>query len=324
MALLPSVIGGLMPYDPRIRRRLRLRDLDTLMAVSQTGSMAKAALHLSISQPAVSKAIAEMERTLGYRLLDRTARGVELNLYGRALLKCGTAVFDDLRQGMSELEFIADPTAGELRIGAAEPIVAGLLPVIMARLTRQHPKLTFHVTQLHSIPLFDELIERRADLIVARVLPSNLRDELQAEILFDEPQFVASGLRNPWTRRRQIELEELVDEPWTLPDPNTFAGKLVGETFKACGLDYPRTRVVCNSIQMHSALLATGNYLAMYPRSMIRFAGERLSTKILPVKLPRRRAPVGIIRLKGRTISPVAQLFVECAREVAKTLANEK
>lgn len=313
-----------MPYDPRIRRRLRLRDLDTLMAVAQTGSMAKAALQLSVSQPAVSKAIAEMERTLGYRLLDRTAQGVEPNLYGRALLKCGTAMFDDLRQGMSELDFIADPTVGELHIGAAEPIVAGLLPVIMARLTRQHPGLTFRVTQLHSIPLYEELTERRADLIVARILPSTLTEELETEILFDEPQFVAAGRKNPWTRRRRIELPELVDEPWTLPDPNTFAGKLVGETFRSCGLDYPRTRVICNSIQMHNALLASGNYLAMYPRSMIRFAGQSLSTQILPVKLPRRRAPVGIIRLKHRTISPVAQLFIECARDVAKPLANEK
>jgi DNA-binding transcriptional LysR family regulator len=75
---------------------------------------------------------------------------------------------------------------------------------------------------------------------------------------------------------------------------------------------------------MHSALLATGDYLAMYPRSMIRFAGSRLATRILPVVLPRRPAPVAIIRLKDRTVSPVAQLFIECAREVSKPLANER
>jgi len=311
-----------MPDDRLIRRRLRLRDLDTLMAVAQTGSMAKAAVRLSVSQPAVSKAIGEMEQTLGYRLLDRTAQGVEPNIYGRALLKCGTAMFDDLRQGLNELDFIADPTLGELRIGAAEPLVTGLLPVIITRLTRRHPRLTFHVTQLHSMPLFDELIERRADLIVARIFPSMLRREFDAEVLFNEPQFVAAGLNNPWARRRRIELSELIDEPWTLPDPATIAGKLVGDTFRACGLNYPHTRVVCNSIQMHSALLSTGNYLAMFPRSMIRFAGERLSARILPVKLPPQKAPIGIIRLKDRTISPVAQLFIGCAREVAKPLAD--
>ena len=187
-----------MPFDSRVRRRLKLRDLDTLIAVAQTGSMAKAATQLSISQPAISKAIAEMERTLGYRLLDRTAQGVEPNLYGRALLKWGVAVFDDLRQGINELDFLADPTAGELRIAAAEPIVAGLLPVIMDRLTRQHPRLTFHVTQLHSMPLYEGLYDRSVDIIIARILSSMIANDLDVEILFDEPQFVAAGLNNPW------------------------------------------------------------------------------------------------------------------------------
>ena len=311
-----------MPFDSRVRRRLKLRDLDTLIAVAQTGSMAKAATQLSISQPAISKAIAEMERTLGYRLLDRTAQGVEANLYGRALLKWGVAVFDDLRQGINELDFLADPTAGELRIAAAEPIVAGLLPVIMDRLTRQHPRLTFHVTQLHSMPLYEGLYDRSVDIIIARILSSMIANDLDVEILFDEPQFVAAGLNNPWTRRRKINLAELIDEPWTLPRPETFAGRLVAETFRLCGLEFPHTRVVCNSIQMHNALLATGQYLAMYPRSMLRFGAQRLSTKMLPVELPSRPAPVGIIRLKNRTISPVAQIFIECAREVAKPLAD--
>ena len=88
--------------DARIRRRLRLRDLDTLIAVAETGSMAKAAAQLAVSQPAVSKAIAEMERTLGHCLLDRTSQGVEPNLYGRALLKWARAVFDDVHRGVAE------------------------------------------------------------------------------------------------------------------------------------------------------------------------------------------------------------------------------
>ncbi len=312
----------LLPYDARIRRRLRLRDLDTLIAVVETGSMAKAATRLSVSQPAISKAIAEMERTLGYQLLDRTAQGVEPNLYGRALLKWSAAVFDDLRQGINEIEFLADPSAGELRIAAAEPIVAGLLPVVMERLARRHPRLTFHVSQLHSPPLYDALYDRTVDIIIARIFEETSAIDVDIELLFEEPQFVTAGSSNPWTRRRKIRLAELMDEPWTLPRPETFAGRLVAETFRLSGLDYPRTRVICNSIQMHNALLATGQYLAMYPRSMLWFAGKRLSAKTLPVELPKRRSPVGIVRLKNRSISPVAHLFIECVREVAKPLAN--
>src|SRR5215831_14893976 len=132
-----------MGQDSLVRRRLKLRDLDMLVAIAQHGSMAKAAAQLSVSQPAVSKAIAETEQVLGVRLLDRSAQGVEPNLYGRALLKWATAVFDDVHQGVAELDFISDPTSGELRIGATEPIIAAMLPVILEGLRRQHPRIVF-------------------------------------------------------------------------------------------------------------------------------------------------------------------------------------
>jgi len=117
-----------MRRDTRVRRRLKLCDLDTLVAIARHGSMAKAAAHLAVSQPAISKIIAKMEQVLGVRLLDRSAQGVEPNLYGRALLKWATVVFDDIDQGVNEIEFLADPTKGELRVGATEPIVVGLCP----------------------------------------------------------------------------------------------------------------------------------------------------------------------------------------------------
>jgi DNA-binding transcriptional LysR family regulator len=109
-----------MHWTDRVGRRLKLRDLHILLAVAQSGSMGKAAADLAISQPSVSKAIAAVEHAIGLRLLDRGPQGIEPTIYGRALLKCGTAVFDELRQGVRELEFLTDPTAGELRIGCPD------------------------------------------------------------------------------------------------------------------------------------------------------------------------------------------------------------
>jgi DNA-binding transcriptional LysR family regulator len=134
-------------WAERIGRRLKLRDLHVLFAVMQWGSMAKAAQHLAVSQPVVSAAIATLEQTLGVRLLDRTRRGVEPTIYGRALRHHGLAAFDALRQGVKEIEFLADPTMGELRIGCPEWIAAGLLPVITDRLLQRHPRVLFQVDQ---------------------------------------------------------------------------------------------------------------------------------------------------------------------------------
>ena len=104
-----------MQWADRIGRRLKLRDLHVLFAVIQSGSMAKAARHLAVSQPVVSAAIAGLEQTLGVRLLDRSRRGVEPTIYGRALLNHGLAAFDALRQGVKEIEFLADGSRWMIR-----------------------------------------------------------------------------------------------------------------------------------------------------------------------------------------------------------------
>ena len=311
-----------MPWDPRIRRRLKLRDLDTLMAVAQWGSMAKAATHLSVSQPAVSKAIADMEHTLGVRLLDRLAQGIEPTLYGHALLKWAAAVFDDVRQGINEIEFLGDSTAGEVRIGATEPMVAGLLPAVLDRLHRQYPRIAFHVTQIPAVlAQVRELRERDVDLTLGRLVRP-LAEDMDAEELFDEYVFVVAGANCPWTRRRRIELAELMNEPWAIPPRDTAIGSLIADAFRAQGLGIPRTTVTTVSFQLYFALLATGRYLAILPGSMLRFSGKRLGLKVLPVDFPTKPWPVAIVTLKKRTLSPVVHLFVDCVREVAKPLAN--
>src|SRR5262249_48726407 len=125
----------------RIERRLKLHDVRVLMSVVQAGSMHKAAERLAISQPAVSRSIGDLEHALGVRLLDRSPTGIEPTPYGRAIIKRGFAVFDELRQGVKDIEFLADPTAGELRIGTTEALASGLVLTVVDRLTRRHPRI---------------------------------------------------------------------------------------------------------------------------------------------------------------------------------------
>src|SRR5436309_2710085 len=120
-----------MTRAQQITRRLKLRHLNVVVAVAEWGSMAKAAEHLAITQPVISKAVADLESTLGVRLFDRTSQGVVPTLYGHALLKRSVALFNDLRTSVDELHFLADPSAGEVRIGSTEPMAAGLLTAII-------------------------------------------------------------------------------------------------------------------------------------------------------------------------------------------------
>src|SRR5438045_1888404 len=134
-----------MDNTDRIERRLKLHDVRVLMSVVQAGSMSKAAERLGTAQPALSRSIAELEHALGVRLLDRSPRGVEPTAYGRALVKRGVALFDELRQGVKDIEFLADPTAGELRIGTSESIAADPVLAVIDRLSRQYPRISVHL-----------------------------------------------------------------------------------------------------------------------------------------------------------------------------------
>jgi DNA-binding transcriptional LysR family regulator len=318
-----------MVRDQRLARRFKLRDLHTLATVAERKSMAKAATDLALTQPAVSKAIAEMERTLGVPLLDRTSRGAEPTPYGRALLKWADVLLDDLHLAVEEVRFLADPTAGELRIGAIQPMLQGLLPAIIAPLSKRYPKISFRVlTARTAAEHYRDLRERKIDLLVGRMIDVAAQDDLAAEILFDEALHVVAGARNPWLRRRHVRFADLANEPWALPLPeagnDAVISPYVAEAFRAHGLPVPQNGVLVNSTPLHVAMLTAGPYLTMLPRSLMWFAGKQLGIKSLPITLPVQPPPVGIVTLKDRTITPVAHLFIQCAREVSKPLAKAK
>jgi len=318
-------MGLVMSLHDRVTRRLKLRDLRLLLVLNDWGSMAKAASHLNITQSAVSKAIAELEHTFGVRLFDRTPTGIEPTPYGRALLKGGVAVFDELRQSVNAIEHLADPTTGELRFGCTEPMSWGIVPTVIDRLVQQHPRLIFHVMQAAPATLrYRELPERRIEFAIGRVEGSIPGDDVDIEVLYNEQTFVVAGRQSRWAGRRKIKLAELVDEPWSLQTPDSFARTLLTDAFQVSGLPPPRVNAVSYSIPLHNALLASGHFLSVMPRSLLQFSAALISFKVLPVELPARLAPVGIITLKNRTPSPVAQLFIDHAREIAKPLAKRK
>src|SRR5215467_13181931 len=140
-------------WDARIGRRVRIRDLHVLLSVVQHGSMARAAAHLNVSQPAISDAVATLEAALGVRLLDRSRKGVEPTVYGATLLKYGSMAIDDLRQGIKEIEFLADPAAGELRIECPESVAAGPLVPIIERLTDCYPRVSHSFRSSSGLPI---------------------------------------------------------------------------------------------------------------------------------------------------------------------------
>ena len=311
-----------MKWTDRIGRRLKLSDLHLFMTVVEMGSMGKAAERLGISQPSVSKAVADVEHTIGVRLLDRTVTGVVPTAYGRALLKRSMGAFDELRQGIKDMEFLADPRVGEVRIGCPEAIASGLLVKVLDQFSSQYPRVKVRVSSADNMS--DALLQvrdRQVDLLLGRVTELFAEEDLEAEVLYDDRLFIVSGSNNRWTRRRKIELEELLEEPWLLPGEGFF----LTEAFQSRGFAVPKFGMTSYSVYQRILLLATGRFIGMLSGSVMRFSpAEHLSLSVLPVDFSPRSWPVAIVRLKNRTISPVVQIFIDCIRDVARPLKESQ
>lgn len=306
-----------MDWDDIAARRLSTRELRIFLAVAHSGSMAKAAKTLATSQPAISKAIADMERTLGVRLLDRSTQGVEPTQYGRALIKCGIAVFNELKQGINEIGFLADPTAGELRIGCPDPVAAGLVQAVIDRMLPKHPRITFHI---ETESLDRQLRERNIEIVINRM--PGAEEDFDAEILYHDSLVIVAGANSPWIRRRNVQLAELVNEPWVLPKSDNAMWSHLIKAFHAGGLKPPRVVVTTASYHMRFSLLATGRFLSVRPSLALKFQAKQAPLKALPIALPMTLGPIAIITLKNRTLSPLARLFIEHTRAVVKQIAN--
>ncbi|HEY1748491.1 MAG TPA: LysR family transcriptional regulator [Xanthobacteraceae bacterium] len=314
-------ISKAFDWDERIGRRVRLRDLHILLSVVQHESMAKAARMLGVSQPAVSEAIAGLEHALDVRLLERSRRGVEPTVYGRALLQSGKAAFNDLRQGIEQIEQLRDPAAGSLRIACPESIAAGILGPIIGMMMERFPRVRLFVEPflIGSRPLFPQLDNGEADIVFTRpTVPLQPRNAFSVETLFNDRIRLAANKHSQWARRRKIDLADLVCEPWiTVPDYDV-GGSVISALFHSRGLEAPAISVTTFSIHLRYSLAGNARFIAAMPDSVLRFNAGNLQE--LPIDLPEPPWPVVMVTPKKHAANPVLERFMEIVRKVAKSL----
>ena len=305
-----------MRWSDRIGRRIKLRDLHILQAAAEAGSMAKAATDLGISQPAVSYAVAEMEDVLGVPLLDRTSKGVTPTAYGRALLERSVVAFNELRQGINDIEHLADPAVGELHLGIP-PALSAIASAVINRLILQYPRMVFHLVVEPASVLIPELRRRNIELAIRRMVDS-AEEDMKAQVLFHDELAVICGKHNRWARRTSVKLSELMDEPWALWPPSSFLGLLIRDAFAARGLEVPRATVSTPSTDAINVLVANGPFLTILPGTMLRLPRKHPLLSAIAVDMRTTRKPICLITLRNRSLSPAARLFTETASAVAK------
>lgn len=314
------------PWEGRIGRRVRLRDLHVLFAVVQHGSMAKAGAYLGTSQSAISQAIAALEDAVQVPLLDRTSRGVEPTIFGAALIRRGQSAFDELRSGIKDIEFLADPGSGEVRIACTETVAAGLLPAVIDRFASRYPRVKLHVSQTTAfLAGFAALNDRSVDAVITLIpkpFERDLSQHLQAEVLFNDRICLAAAKDSAWGRRRNIAVTDLVSANLISPPPDTHGGMALIQAFLSAGLPAPSVSVTSFSVHLRNVLSMRGRFVAVIPTSILRFNPDLYRLKELAFDLPIQLIPVLIVTLKNRTLSPSVGHFLACTRDVAKSIQS--
>ena len=232
---------------------------------------------------------------------------------------------DDLRQSIKEMQFLADPAAGDVRVGCPET-VAVLLPPIIERVSRTHPRVLIHVSDVVA-PTLDvpQLRDRSLDLTLVRFGGSPgqhpFGDDLNVEVLLNDELVIVVGKKSRWARDRSVDLAKLVDVHWILPPLATSNSRTVFEAFRERGLPLPKVSMTTFSLHLRTSMLGTGAYVTVLPRSVVQLSADRFSLKALPIKLPKHDFPLGVVTLKNRMPNPVVQLFINYVREGLRPMA---
>jgi DNA-binding transcriptional LysR family regulator len=304
-----------------VLRRVTLRELRLLQAVARSGSILKAASEIGLTQPALSKSIRELEATFGVRLFDRNNRGVSVTPQGEILLRRATGVFEELRQAVDELQSLADAARGELRLGGTPAVCAGLLPHAIGAVRSNRPGFRFHVAELDSGKLASEVAGRSVDFGIGREHVEGSGGDLTFERLFDDHLFIVAGAQHPLASRRSVSLEETGLHPWVLPSANGAVTAQLEAQFRLQGLSLPDSAVTTMSMLVRSELVATHSFLTVMYGSILRFGNFPASFRVLPIDLPS-GIPVGMFRVRGRTLAPSTEEFMQTLRDVIRPMQS--
>lgn len=279
-----------------------LANLAAFVAVAGHGGFSSAAEQLHLTQPAISKRIAQLEASLQARLFDRLGRQVVLTEAGQTLLPRAQRLLDDAGDARRALREVGDGVGGTLRFATSHHIGLHRLPPLLRRFVAKYPQVELDIRFLDSEQAWNEVLQGRIELALTTLGPAT--PPLRATRLWDDPLCFVAAPGHPLARRTRPTLAELSAHPAVLPEPHTFTHRIVADAFARRGLPL-RLRMTSNYMETLKMLASAGLAWGVLPQTML----DR-SLRALPVggmKLSRR---LGCVTHAGRTPSRAAQAFI--------------
>lgn len=301
----------------RLPRHLKMGELRVFVAVIEHRSFRKAAAELHLTQPAVTKAIATLEATLGAKLFDRMAHGVELTVQGASFAPRARAIFDELRRAAQDLMLVSSGAKGNLRVGTVAMPAVPFLPVAVKRLMDQHPDMFVSIVEDRETDLLDRVRKRDIELAILRLALVDPGEDLQVVPLFEERLCVIAAKDHPLAGCADLCWDDLQQQRWVIPPADCYFYEHVAATLSGLGLRMPRQVVEAQSVQVQFGMVLHAGLLSFGLRSQVEFApGKELLVR-LPFEMATPARTVAAVSLRSHTPSPLAVQLVAHVRAMA-------
>lgn len=297
--------------------RLRFRHLELVRTLAHTGSLHKTARRLSLSQPAVSKAIREIESITGVELFARGPRGTELTRAGLVLVRGAEMLLRELDYLSSELPD-ANSDRGTLRIGAPPVLVTWMVPRALAAVRSAEPKLRLQVFEGVLPQLIKQLEQGVLDCVMGLLTPEMLEagraPNLRCEQLYDERLEIIAPRDHPLARRQRLGWADVAHNDWILPPDRTLVHQAVARAFADAGLLPPSPIVESAQLATNIELVAAGVGLGVAPHVAARLAHQRKIVRRLAVEPHIIVPPVAVLVRVSREDTAVIETLLDAVR----------
>ncbi|MGO4330186.1 LysR family transcriptional regulator [Cupriavidus sp. 2TAF22] len=305
---------SLIPPISTLYSRIKMQHLRLLLAIEERGSLRQAAEAVMLTQPAVSKMLQDMESMLGVSLFERHARGLRPTRFGLAATQFARLVFADMAGLRDELAALESGKVGRVRVGAVMAPTPVLLANVIRSLNREHPRLEV-VVQVETSDLLVPLLERdQLDIVLGRVPEGWDSSGLEFEQLGEESLAIVVGPLHPLLGRRKPGFEELATFPWIMqPRPSPMRA-LIDRSFEDAGVAPPPSTIETAAVLMTTSLLADSELIAVLPASVAAFYAGLGALAVLPLPLPRKLGPYGIVTRRGRPPTASMSLLIDALR----------
>ena len=306
--------------DRVLRSNLKLRHLQLIVALDEFRHLGRAAEFLSLTQPAVSKSLAEIERMFGFDLFVRSTRGTEPTPYGATAVRFARSVLADYDRTRDEFAAVARGAAGRASIGAMVVATPGLLARAVALLKARSVQTTVAIEEGDLTRLLPRLRVGELDLFVGRLEPGYASPDLETEALYDEPMAIVARPDHPQALARKPSWDALASLPWVVPPSWASSRIKLEQMFYKHKLDPPVDVIESASFLVTLTFLRQRAALAFVARSVAQYLEREGLAVTLQVKVPIELPPVGIITVRGRRRTPPCERMIECLREAARDL----